>query len=224
MLKTDVIYVILGLLGDFRGILLDHDPFFAGSQRSGIAGAFAGAVSVLATMPQDTVKTRMQGHGGVTTSVFRNRAVNLTWCDLLDALKLEFVLMSTKSHTRCVTLHIQTCTYTIHNAFFVVLNGFEMWVFLKSQPQTVTNPPLSSWVSYPGSRRRGEKTLQEHSGLRHANHEEWRIAGRCWALKKWWEGREILGVFFLGYVGDYATQICGDCNKIQLCVVLNIVF
>ena len=78
MLKTDVIYVILGLLGDFRGILLDHDPVFAGSQRSGIAGAFAGAVSVLATMPQDTVKTRMQGHGGVTTSVFRNRAVNLT--------------------------------------------------------------------------------------------------------------------------------------------------
>merc|ERR1712050_133468 len=28
---------------------------------NGAAGAFAGAVSVLATMPQDTVKTRMQG-------------------------------------------------------------------------------------------------------------------------------------------------------------------
>lgn len=30
----------------------------------GLAGAFAGAVSVLATMPQDTVKTRMQGDRG----------------------------------------------------------------------------------------------------------------------------------------------------------------
>lgn len=35
---------------------LETNPIY-----NGLAGAFAGAVSVLATMPQDTVKTRMQG-------------------------------------------------------------------------------------------------------------------------------------------------------------------
>ena len=49
-----------------------------GSQRSGVAGAFAGAVSVLATMPQDTVKTRMQGCGGVTI-LFRNDTDGTSW-------------------------------------------------------------------------------------------------------------------------------------------------
>merc|ERR1711972_864386 len=35
---------------------LDANPLY-----NGAAGAFAGAVSVLLTMPQDTIKTRMQG-------------------------------------------------------------------------------------------------------------------------------------------------------------------
>lgn len=203
--------VILGLLGDFRGILLDHDPVFAGSQRSGIAGAFAGAVSVLATMPQDTVKTRMQGHGGVTTSVFRNRAVNLTWCDLLDALKLEFVLMSTKSHTRCVTLHIQTCTYTIHNAFFVVLNGFEMYLgFLEI---STTNRPQTHHFRHapvPGEEAKKLYKSTVDCAMQIMKNEGWSAVVGHWRN----DGRELKSwVVFLGYVGDYATQICGDCNK-----------
>jgi solute carrier family 25 citrate transporter 1 len=43
---------------------------------SGLAGAFAGAASVIVTMPQDTVKTRMQSEGG-----------NLKYKGTLDCLK-----------------------------------------------------------------------------------------------------------------------------------------
>ena len=54
---------------DFLSTLGSHDPIPSVadgddptvSLAEGLAGAFAGAISVLATMPQDTVKTRMQG-------------------------------------------------------------------------------------------------------------------------------------------------------------------
>jgi len=47
-------YALRAMVGDDKE--RQKDPIF-----NGIAGAFAGAVSVLVTMPQDTIKTRMQG-------------------------------------------------------------------------------------------------------------------------------------------------------------------
>lgn len=47
-------YALRAMVGDDKE--KQKDPIW-----NGVAGAFAGAVSVLVTMPQDTVKTRMQG-------------------------------------------------------------------------------------------------------------------------------------------------------------------
>jgi len=47
-------YALRAMVGDDKE--KQKDPIW-----NGIAGAFAGAVSVLVTMPQDTIKTRMQG-------------------------------------------------------------------------------------------------------------------------------------------------------------------